>query len=81
MRLTEVTTRDKVPTGAPGDNTNRLRTEDGAPASMGWALTLEAGVVTATKGDQVLLIPMSNVAFARYEPPAKASKPGPTKAA
>ncbi len=61
MKLVTVRTRDKVSTGAPGDNTELLRSD------MGWVLEYEAGMVTATKGEHLVLIPVSNVAFMRPE--------------
>ncbi len=67
MKLIAVKTRDKVSTGAPGDNTELLREE------LGWSLEYEAGMVTATKGDYRLLIPVANVAFMR---PASAAAKG-----
>lgn len=68
MKLSVVQLREKVPTGPVGDDTNRLRSEPGAAPSMGWTLDYEAGLVTATKGDQTLLVPMANVAFMRPAP-------------
>lgn len=69
MKLLEVQVRDKVPTGAPGDTTARLRSEAGMGPASGWTLDYEAGVVTCTRGEQRLLIPVSNVAYMRPEPP------------
>jgi len=73
MKLQEVQLRDKVPTGQPGDYTSRLSSVDSPQAASGWSLDYEAGMVTAVKGDQSLLIPMANVAYMRPEP--KAAKP------
>jgi hypothetical protein len=67
MRLIEVQVRDKVPTGAPGDNTARLQSIAGSGPSQGWELAYEAGMVTARKLDMTLLIPVGNVAYMRPE--------------
>ncbi len=75
MKLSEVQVRDKVPTGAPGDNTARLQSATGSGPAQGWTLEYDAGVVTATKHEQRLLIPLSNVAYMRTEPaPVKLAK-------
>lgn len=78
MKLTEIQLREKVPTGAPGDTTSRLNSAVSPNAAAGWSLTLDAGMVTARKGDMTLLIPMSNVAFMR--PESTPAKPGPKAA-
>ena len=67
MKLNEVQTREKIPTGPPGDATSRLKSEAGPAPSMGWTLDYDAGMVTAVKGDQRLLIPVGNVAYMRPE--------------
>jgi hypothetical protein len=75
MKLSEVQTRDKVPTGSPGDLSARLKSGDAQQPSGGWSLDYDAGVVTASKGDQTLYIPLGNVAYMRPEPkPVKAAK-------
>lgn len=71
MKLSIVQLREKVPTGSVGDDTHRLRNEPGPSSSMGWTLDYEAGIVTATKGEQTLLVPMANVAFMRPAGEAK----------
>lgn len=73
MRLVEVQLREKVPTGPPGDMTARLSSADLPQASAGWVLDYEAGMLTASKAEHVLLIPVGNVAYMRPEP--KAAKP------
>lgn len=67
MKLAEVQVREKVPTGPPGDATSRLKAEVGAAPAMGWTLDYEAGMVTASKGEQRMLIPVGNVAYMRPE--------------
>ena len=72
MKLEEVQVRDKVPTGAPGDHTNRLE------AGRGWSLSFEAGIVTAENDRTALLIPVGNVVYMRQ---AKAEAKKPVRAA
>jgi len=76
MKLGEVQLREKVPTfKGPGDTTQRLQ------AIRGWDMTLEGGLVTARAGDNVLVIPMSNVVYVTPLPPEpKKAKPGPVAA-
>ena len=75
MKLSEVQTREKVPTGSVGDTTVRLQSAPGPSGNMGWTLDYDAGIVTASKGEQALLIPLCNVAYMRPEPkPAKPVK-------
>lgn len=79
MKLSEVQVREKVPTGAPGDTSSRFKSGDEHQNAGGWTLVYDAGIVTATKGEQTLHIPMSNVAYMKPEPkpaaPVKAAKP------
>lgn len=65
MKLLEVQVRDQVPCGGASTNTARLKAEQGTGPSHGWLLEYEAGMVTATKGDQRLLIPAGNIAYMR----------------
>ena len=77
MKLGEVQLEYKVPTGrGASDDTQRLR------AVAGWEMTLDAGIITAKLADQVLLIPLSRVVYAKALPPEpkKAPKPGPVAA-
>ncbi len=78
MKLSEVQFREKVPTGAPGDMTQRFKSGDAAQPSGGWSLDYDAGMVVATKGEHVMHVPLSNVAYMKPEQapkPAKAVKP------
>lgn len=76
MRLSEVQVREKVPTVGPGEASVRLVAKDGPAAAFGWSLDYEAGVVTATKGDVEMLIPVGNVAYMRkLVVPVEAKKP------
>jgi len=67
VKLTEVQVRDQVPSGSVGSNTARLKSEAGTGPSHGWTLDYDAGMVTAVKGGQRLLIPVGNVAYMRPE--------------
>lgn len=68
MKLVEIQTREKVPTYGPGEASLRLRSEPGPAPHMGWSLEYEAGIVTATRGDTEMLIPIGNIAFMRRAP-------------
>lgn len=72
MKLGEVQVKENVPDGSgPGSTTQRLL------ATRGWDMSLEAGVITARKENTEMLIPLSNVSFARVLPP----EPKPVKKA
>jgi hypothetical protein len=78
MKLEEVQTRDKVPTGGPGDFTNRMST------ATGWDLDADftKRVVFASKLSLRLVVPFENAPYMRplAEPVVEAKKPGPKAA-
>lgn len=77
MKLSEIETKQKIPTVGPGEASVRLRSEPGAGVTAGWSLDYEAGIVTASKGDVELLIPVANIAYMRryVAPVVEAKKP------
>lgn len=77
MKLSEIETKQKIPTVSPGEASVRLRSEPGPGTTMGWSLDYEAGIVTASKGDVELLIPVANIAYMRrlVVPVVDAKKP------
>ncbi len=78
MRLAIVQLRDKVPTGAPGDNTARLLSCEGPNASQGWDLVadFDKRVVFATKGGRRIIIPFENTPHMEPEAPVAPAAKG-----
>jgi hypothetical protein len=78
VKLCEVQVTEKVPTGNPGDSTNRLTSVDGTGGSQGWTLVLdwEKRCVFASRGElHKLVVPLDGCAYVKPEPtPVKLAK-------